>query len=535
MKVTKVAFGNASEAFIETRLVDGVNIIFSNDNNKGKTILIQGMMYALGNEPIFPSGFDYKTYYFYVNIEHKGIMYEFLRKNNSITIKFNGNIHLLDTLSELKYFVDVNIFSVPKIMKDDQLKTVDLSLLYQLFVVGQDKRNPASLFNAGYYNKTDFINMIFSMADCLILPDDTNRLRELKRSLQRCKNEIEAVNRKLKFYMDHPELAKVVSSAKDKEQAEADREILSEINSRISELEKTRIRVINRKIKLEGLFGELNSLNRSLQSGKVRCKDCGSTNITYDNADLSFELTNDIVRKNIMDSIVESIKSYEIQVEDVNQQLVVYQNQLRSMLSETPKSWIEILLYVDEIKSCEENEDKLLRLLIERDSIQSQIDVENVLQDNNSQTQKDTIKLILESMNELYNSVDPAGNLNFTDIFATRNMTFSGSEEQEYYYSRTIAIYWVLKYDFPIVMDCFRQGELSTKKEAIMIDEYIRTNRQVILTSTLKDEEYQSGTKYYSIPGVNAINYETNVTCKILQPDAADIFADIIRSFGVII
>ena len=56
MKILKTGCGNAQESFIEDRLTDGVNVIFSNDNNKGKTIILQGMMYALGNEPIFPSG-----------------------------------------------------------------------------------------------------------------------------------------------------------------------------------------------------------------------------------------------------------------------------------------------------------------------------------------------------------------------------------------------------------------------------------------------------------------------------------------------
>lgn len=83
MKILKTGCGNVEEAFIEDRFTAGVNIIFSNDNNKGKTIVFQGMMYALGNDPIFPSGFDYKSYYFYTSIEHCGNIFEFLRKNNT--------------------------------------------------------------------------------------------------------------------------------------------------------------------------------------------------------------------------------------------------------------------------------------------------------------------------------------------------------------------------------------------------------------------------------------------------------------------
>lgn len=39
MLIKKIAFGNLEEAFIEKRLTDGVNIIYSDENNKGKTLL----------------------------------------------------------------------------------------------------------------------------------------------------------------------------------------------------------------------------------------------------------------------------------------------------------------------------------------------------------------------------------------------------------------------------------------------------------------------------------------------------------------
>ena len=90
MRILKTGCGNTEEAFIENRLTDGVNIIFSNDNNKGKTIIFQGMMYALGNDPIFPSGFDYRSYYFYTSIEHCGNIFEFLRKNNTICLLYTS-------------------------------------------------------------------------------------------------------------------------------------------------------------------------------------------------------------------------------------------------------------------------------------------------------------------------------------------------------------------------------------------------------------------------------------------------------------
>ena len=69
MLIKKILIGNKDEAYIENRLNSGFNIFLSSDNNRGKTIVIQGMMYALGNEPTFPSIFDFQNYYFIVEIE----------------------------------------------------------------------------------------------------------------------------------------------------------------------------------------------------------------------------------------------------------------------------------------------------------------------------------------------------------------------------------------------------------------------------------------------------------------------------------
>ena len=81
MKILKVAVGNAHEAFIEDNFTDKVNIISSDDNNKGKTIVIQAMMYAMGNEPTFPTSFEYQKYYYYVEFEEKTLhKYEMIKK-----------------------------------------------------------------------------------------------------------------------------------------------------------------------------------------------------------------------------------------------------------------------------------------------------------------------------------------------------------------------------------------------------------------------------------------------------------------------
>jgi hypothetical protein len=44
MIIRKVAVGNSEEAFIEDTLSEGLNILLSDDNDKGKTIIIQSML-----------------------------------------------------------------------------------------------------------------------------------------------------------------------------------------------------------------------------------------------------------------------------------------------------------------------------------------------------------------------------------------------------------------------------------------------------------------------------------------------------------
>lgn len=535
MRILKTGCGNTEEAFIENRLTDGVNIIFSNDNNKGKTIIFQGMMYALGNDPIFPSGFDYRSYYFYTSIEHCGNIFEFLRKNNTIVVEHGDAVTVCSDTSELKYFVANNVFSLPYIVKDDFQKVVDLSLFYQLFFVGQDKRNPSNIVNSGYYNKQDFANMLYALSGCLTLTESIEKLKSLRAELRKCKANIEILSKRLSFYREHPEIASVVSKSADRENLEKERQEYQALNDAISILSKKRARLINRKIKLENLISELNSLNAQLKTGEIHCQDCGSSNISYVCGDLSFELTNDLVRKNVMHSIAESIALYATEIAELQQLIAQKQEELNRKIQKTPIPISNMLVYTETIRTYSEDEKRLSDLHDKRDALEAEIEIEQKLQDSNFETQRRVKESILASMNAFYKLIDPDGTQIFRDFFSTKSMTFSGSEEQEYYFSRTLAIFWHLKHEFPIIMDCFRKGELSTKKEAIMISEYQKTGVQVILSSTLKDEEYSSGTKYYNSSGINAINYEPNLNSHILQKKYCDQFMGLIAAFGIIL
>lgn len=86
MIIKTIAVGNAEEGFVEASLKDGCNIISSSDNNKGKTIVIQGAMYALGNAPVFPESFNNEDYYYIVEIQEGEDIFWICRKKNGFVI-----------------------------------------------------------------------------------------------------------------------------------------------------------------------------------------------------------------------------------------------------------------------------------------------------------------------------------------------------------------------------------------------------------------------------------------------------------------
>lgn len=68
-----------------------------------------------------------------------------------------------------------------------------------------------------------------------------------------------------------------------------------------------------------------------------------------------------------------------------------------------------------------------------------------------------------------------------------------------------------------------------------MLRYYKQINKQVILTSTLKKEEYDVN-KYSSIDNINVIDYSNNQNSKILQENFVDEFKNIIAEFkGLIV
>lgn len=532
MIIKQIGFGNKSEAFIENRFKEKTNIIFSNDNNRGKTLLMQSIMYSIGYESIFPSGFNPKDYYFYSKIEFNKKEIEFLRRGNSIIVINNQKLVVFNSISEFKYYFDKEINKLPKIDKDGELKLADLSLFYELFFLGQDKRNTSNIIVKGLNNKVDFLNMVYSLMGVSVTTENKYDIESLKKEKSSLESRIKSETRKIPIIKSNPEIASFISSAANNIDFQNTSNQLNELHQNIAELKKKRNREENRKIKLEALISELNSLNRSLSEGKVKCSDCGSDKIIFSNEDFEFEISNSFVRQNIIKSIKENISLKSDIITEFNNEILKEQDQLNNLLETTTPETKNYILFKDEIVDSKEIDKIVLGLQNELRKIDLKLKNNEINIVSNKESQKQIITDILNEMKRYYLKIDPQGLLRFEDVFTKSGETYSGSEGQEYYFCKLLALNNITKHDFPILIDSFREGELSTTKEVLMIDEFKKLNKQVILTSTLKKEEYDAD-KYFKIKDINVVDYSDLQDSKILQRSYVNDLTALIDKFGV--
>ena len=107
------------------------------------------------------------------------------------------------------------------------------------------------------------------------------------------------------------------------------------------------------------------------------------------------------------------------------------------------------------------------------------------------------------------------------DIFTSKGKTYSGSEATEFHMARMYAYQKILKHNYPIVIDSFRTEDLSSDRERRALNLFADIPNQIILTTTLKEEEEN---KYRKIKNVTNIDFSTHITNHMLSEEYVDIF-----------
>lgn len=532
MILRKVAFGNSEEAFVESGFKNELNIVFSNDNNKGKTILIQSIMFSIGNTPIFPTGFPAAHYYFYTQFEHQGRVIEFVRHGNSFIVKESGQLTIFDSVSDFKIYFNETIYRLPKIKKDGRLVLADLNLFFQVFYLPQDKRNTSTIINGGQFNKADFSEMVKSMINPYYSNIDSAEIQEIKEKRKDVIKNISILSKRVSFSKQNPLVASRVLQSAGNADFERQSTTLQNINQQISEYSAKRNRESNRLFKLENLLNELKSLNRNIAIGKVKCADCGSDRVIYSNGDFTFELSNDTVRREVIASILKQIESRRDSIMEYGNLISNLQANLQEQLSSIPVEVTDIIISREAVLNERENDKKIVELSDQLREWDRLLDQSEAIDKNTISSVKEKYDEIIQTMRDFYADVDDVENTSIEGLFTKNNENFSGSEEQIFYFSKLVSLAKHLPLDFPLIVDCFRDGEISTEKEVKMIEVYKGLRKQVLLTATLKDQEYTTA-KYPHKDGLNPIDFSAIQSNQILGHKHVAEFVELLREFNL--
>ena len=533
MKILKSAVGNATEAFIENALSDGLNIISSDDNNKGKTIVIQSMMYALGNEPTFPTSFNYKDYYHYVEFMVDEITYCLCRYNNGFVLKRGTTLMLFDNVSELKRYWHKNIFSLPSVVKNQIPKIVDPVLFLQLFFVGQDKKDTSNISHAGLYSKDDFYNMIYDICDLSGLELDQSEIRKMQDRLSNLKNERSVLIKQHKILKSQDAPVSYLSSTNDKAVFGKKLQELDKISAVIAELRKARNAAATRKATWETTLKELRSLNRTIECGQLRCMDCNSTNISFSSAKrnaYAFDVSSADMRGEIISSINEKVDSYSEEIERLSAQIGNAQEEIKRIMGDESISLEAIVAYKQDIFCASDAEAKIKTIDAEMSNLENLLKLNKETTRSKKEQQFSVLSSILTEMNAVYKVIDPNGNLHFDDLFTKRDEVYSGSEAIVFHLSRLYALRKILEHTYPIVVDSFRAEDLSSTKENAVLNLFKALPNQVIFTTTLKTEEMG---KYDAREDINHVNYKDHVPSKMLSGTYVDEFAVLLKRLSI--
>jgi hypothetical protein len=525
MIIKKIAVGNSHEAYIENKLTEELNVISSDDNNKGKTIIIQSLMYCLGSEPVFPSSFKFEEYYFIVEFEFNSTTYTISRKKDSFVLYVEKSILMFDNVSELKRYWTKKIFQFPEIQKNGLKRIVDPDLFNQIFFVGQDKKDSSNISNKGFYTKKDFYNVIYSFVGLGEKSLSSEKVSLEKAKLKKLKEEKKILLQKNKILSSEYESIAFISKHSDRVAFENKIKQIENIKDSLVMLKNERNRTLNKRLKYQNTLKELNSLNRTISTGELQCLDCYSTHVGYTSGikkSFTFDVSTKEVRSQIIESISEKIDSYTEELEKQTNEINIYQQKLQELLTDEDISLESIILYKEDTININKIESKLDSLENQISEISSSINESKLNIEETGDKQNSLVKEILKVMNNIYKQIDPNGNLVFDDIFTKKSEVFSGSEATEFHLAKIYALAKVLKHPYPIVIDSFRAEDLSTDREQTVVDLFNQLDNQVIFTTTLKKEEIG---KYNEISGINHIDYSYHMPSKILKKEYVSEFA----------
>lgn len=533
MIIHKVALGNNEEAFIEDTFSDGLNILLSDDNNKGKTIITQSMLYALGNKPVFPDSFNYKDFVYYIEFEHNNEKYILVRTGDEYILKYSDKLGIFEGESELKRFWNSHIFQLPVIQFKGEKRIVDMELFVQLFFVGQDGKDTSNIFNSGFYHKEDFRNMLLSYSGDYTSEITPAEIKEIKDKIKDLNIQRDEKLKLLTFYKITAPATEYLSRIKDKDAFKKRVKEMDSITDEITESKKKRNRLAAKKSLWSGTLKELNSLNQNIKVGELRCMDCNSNHIAYRGSSkpkYSFDISTPVMRKQIIESINEKISGFGEEIEKVDFEIQRLQEKLYSLMDSEDITLENVIAYKTGFNSIKELEQKIDSIDKELKQYEKRLKEGIKFSDEAKKEREKFYKQFMYSMNSKRKQIDIEGEKEYEDLFTKRGTVVSGSEQTVFYVSRLLASAEMTSHDCPLIMDSFRAEDLSTEKEKRVLEMFMELKNQCILTTTLKTEEIG---KYDKIKNIHIIDYSSHHSNKLLNQNDLIQFKQLLKSMYI--
>lgn len=315
----------------------------------------------------------------------------------------------------------------------------------------------------------------------------------------------------------------------------------------IEELEKARIDVANLKKRRSRLLDslensretldELLSLRLDTPKGELVCFDCGSTHIGYrmPSSEPLFDVTTPNMRTQIIDSLKERIESINFDLENNERELRKAQRHLGELLSKNDDfSLTDLVACKDMFLDVKEIDREIQDAQQEINEIDNMLKIKKGLTNKLKERRREFYEDLISEMNHVRQMI--SGNnqsIPYTALFSTSTNVFSGSDETIYFASREYALSKVLDHGMPLLIDSFREEDLSTMRENRMLDLFAELPNQMILTTTVKHEEGKE--KYESDKRVHAIDYSNHEVEKILNSSYNESFIAKVREFGIVL
>lgn len=539
IKIKAVYIGNGAESYIEDRLTDGINVIYSLDNNRGKTILMQGAMYALGAIPTFPERFPYREYIYIVDLDVDGKEVSVLRSRNTFAVKTPDGLNAFESEADYSRYWSDNFRSLPSIVKNGRLTSAGLQLYTQMAFIGQDDISSAKV-TAGQFNKSDFTEMLYAIAGLDRRELDSAEEAALKRRRDELKGQIKSLTKEASALKTRGTALSAISVTTDTRDMQ---EFLIELDSariEVTDLRKARSRYLARLTKNQIVLDELNSLRRDVKAGKLVCLTCGSPSVGYRMADSDaiFDVTSPDMRTQIIDTLQERIDKIKADLDALERDLRKAQNRLSSLLSQNDEfSLADVVACKDDYLSEQEIDGKIQDAQRELDDVKDKLEAGRLLTSEVANQRKEFMDSLLSKMNLARRTI--SGNTQespYESLFSTKANVFSGSDSTVYFAARTYAIASEINHGMPIMIDSFRADDLSSDREDRLLDLFGRLTNQIVLTTTIKREESTGpdASKYEMDQRVHAIDYSSHELNKIMSAAYNEQFAEKAADFGLV-